>query len=292
MTDLTPPERDDDILLLDALDGNAEALAIVETREDLAARLQQMQRNRVELRAATVSISPETRRRSIDAALGVFDNMAASAAADKAVRAVPPRRRLSRNLFRFLSVAAASVVAVVAVVAIGPNSGSGDSAEVANIATTDSEVTLSPADSDVVANARESLAAGDAGALSENFSAPMTAAPATTTAAARDVPTAEAPAESLATTTTSNLVATSQAEAIDSEPLIDNAILECATQTEFAVDSWISSSPGDESVVSGQRLTSFVVLTDDGFEIDVVLDIAECEFVSVSDPRAPEPAGQ
>jgi len=294
MTDLTPPERDEDILLLDALDGDAEALAIVETREHLAELLGQMRQNRIELRETTLSIEPESRTSSIDAAMAVFDNMAASGSAAAAVRAVSQKRRRTQNLFRFLGVAAASTAVVVTAVTIGPNLGSsGDGATTASrdeaAATTAAATTAAPAATATTAFDRSGAGAtisGEDASLVENYSAEATFAPTTIT---------EAPAASVAATTPPTTEAGEaldpSARQADSEALLDIAIVECADQAGLDIAAWIVSSPDDGAVEQEQRLRSYVVLTDAGFEIDVVLDIATCEF-SVSEPRVPAPPGQ
>jgi len=291
MTDLTPPERDEDILLLDALDGDAEALAIVETQEHLAELLGQMRRNRIELRETTLSIEPESRASSIDAAMAVFDNMAASASAAEAVLAVSQKRRRTQNLFRFLGVAAAGTAVVVTAVTIGPNLGStGDSGSTASLdaasATTAASATAAPAATSTTIFGRSEAGtsfSGDSGSLVENYSADESLASTTVTQAQASA--------TAAPTTEAGEARTPSARQTDSEALLDIAIVECADQAGLDIATWIVSSLDDEAAEQEQRLTSYVVLTDAGFEIDVVLDIATCEF-SVSEPRVPAPPGQ
>jgi len=290
MTDLTPPERDEDTLLLDALDGDPEALAIVETQEHLAALLGQMQRNRIELRELSVTIEPESRTSSIEAAMAVFDNITASASASAAetVRAGLQKRRRSQNLFRFLGVAAAGAAVVVTAVAIGPNFGSSDSSDTASN-TRAADTTAAPAatTTTIFASPAAGRVSADESVVTENFSSGTTSAPATSVASAQEA------AEPLSSSTTGTDAAdASDGELAVSETLLDSAILLCADQAGLDITAWISSMPGETPPGQEQRLTSYVVFTDAGFEIDVVLEISTCDFVTVSEPRVPEPAGQ
>lgn len=285
MTDLPDSELHEELLLLDAFDGDPEAVARVADDARLASRLSDMVSNRDALLSSAVEIEPARRELSISAALDVFDGIQASAGAATATAAVLSRRR-SLRLFRSAGAVAASAAVVVGIVAIGPNLG-GSSDDATTIAAGDTTATT------VTANAELGASSADADDPSSSpsaarESAETTFAPATTVA----------PSFTIATTTTAVPAAESAVEPADIEAPADDAgldpqLVECAELALFDstpsldTSAWILSRPADDP--DDPIRQRWVVVLDSGMELDLVYEPDSCRFVEIGEPRTPSP---
>ena len=279
MTDLPPNNPREDDLLLDALDGDPEATAMVAAEPRLAAALHEMKRHRDSLRAVTTPIEPSVREASLAAAMSVYDDIHASKASAETVRSLAKRHRRTQNLLRSFGVVAASAAAVIGVLVIGPDFGGSDSD---SIAADDAlrATTTAAAEASAVAPADT---AGRVSRADLEADAPTAAAAATS-----------APADALAASTTTSQAAAEANLARETadfrSPEIDTALLECAVSQDLDTSLWITSTLVDTEIDT-ESSRRFVVLLDTGLEIDVEFDPATCLFEEIGEPHIPRPPG-
>lgn len=294
MTDQHAPEPHEDDLLLDAVDGDPEATARVAADPRLADRLDDMVRARDALRGAVVEIDPAVRSASIAAALDVFDDLHASAAAATRVEELTNPRRATRWLSGWAGALAATAAVVVGIVAIGPNLRDSTDDSGGDLATAEAEVDEAATErsADAAADARPSSAPPEAEAAPAAASS-ATASDSEFTTTTIAAATTAAPADDGAGDDSADDGTTEEPRTEAGRPSIDERLLECAEQHTAEVDpdelrlsAWIGAEP-EPFRSSEPPLEAWVVLLDTGFELDVVVDAETCAFAEIGDPRAP-----
>jgi hypothetical protein len=280
MTDLPEHETHEEGVLLDALDGNTTALAMVQTDPQLIARFNALSAQRDALRASTPAIDPSVRVTSIAAALSVYDDMQSSAAAASEVAALRAPKRRSLRLFRSAGALAATAAVVVGVVAIAPNLSSEDSVTssdnaLASATTGAASITAPAADAPSSARSDSQTATTFAERLES-------AAGATEPADASEA--TSAPAFTTTTTLTAAEAPTAGPDADEEADVVDPLILQCAASRGVDTTQWIRSAHVIPEPAAGIS-TSFVIDMSDGRQLDVEFIVDRCAEATFGEPR-------